>query len=508
MPLKSHWMNRAHLPDFAKLTADVTVDVAIVGAGITGITAAYLLKKAGKKVALLERDRCCQADTGHTTAHLTYVTDKRLSELVKTFGKDHAQAAWEAGQAAMEQIGANVEEEQIHCAFAVVPGYLHAPWKDIPADESQRLQEDAALAVEMGFDAKYFEAIPIAKRPGIRFANQAKFHPLHYLAALTRRIPGEDCHIFEHAEATEFQTDPLAVKVGKHTIHCKYLVLATHVPLMGNTGLIGATLFQTKIASISSYAIGAKLPKATVPQAILSDTSQPYYYLRIDRQDRNDYAILGGEDHKTGQETDPNHCFENLEKLLASIFPEATVDARWTGQVVESPDGLPFIGETAENQFVATAFAGNGMTFGTLSAMMATDAVLRRKNPWRDLFDVNRKKLSTAWDYLKENIDYPYYFIKDKLTAAEGTNLQAVKPGEGKILKLDGQRVAVYRDSHNKVSAVSAICTHMGCVVHWNQADSTWDCPCHGSRFRPTGDVLAGPAEAPLPKADTGTEKK
>lgn len=507
MPMNSYWMETSGLPTFPKLDTDLAIDVVVVGAGITGITAAILLKKAGKTVALLERGRCAHVDTGHTTAHITFVTDKRLTELVKMFGKDHAQAAWDAGQAAMQQIRALVAEEKLECDFVTVPGYLHAPWKEDSKDETESLKEEAALATELGFDAKYLDSVPIAKRPGIRFANQAKFHPLRYLAGLLPRIPGYGSHVFEHSEATEFQDDPLSVKVNGHVIRCKYLVFATHVPLMGNTGLISATMLQTKITSFSSYAIGAKLPKGTVPEAIFSDTDQPYYYLRFDRHPRHGYAIFGGEDHKTGQETNPEKCFESLEKLLGSILPTAEINYRWTGQVVETPDGLPLIGETAKDQFVATAFAGNGMTFGTLGGMMAYDAVLGRKNPWQDLFAVSRKKLSTAWDYLKQNLDYPFYYLKDKISSAEGTSLGDVKPGEGKILKLDGQRLAVYRDSHGKVTRLSPACTHMGCVVHWNDADSTWDCPCHGSRFRATGEVLAGPAESPLEESAPAQSK-
>jgi len=500
-------MERAGLSRFPKVADDINVDVVVVGGGITGITAALLLKKAGQKVALLERDRCAHVDTGHTTAHLTYMTDTRISELVKTFGKDHAQAAWDAGRAAMQQIQSLVDEDKIDCDYSVVPGYLHAPWKDIPKGEKDRLREDAELAAELGFDATYVESVPLAKRPGIRFANQAKFHPLRYLAGLLPQIPGGGSHVFEHSEVTEFETDPLSVKANDRTIRCKYIVLATHVPLMGNKGLLGATLFQTKLASYSSYAIGAKLPKGTAPEAIFSDTSQPYYYLRFDRLARNDYAILGGEDHKTGQENDADACYVRLEKLLKSILPDADVDSRWTGQVVETPDGLPYIGEAVEHQFVATGFAGNGMTFGTLGGMMAADAALGRKNPWQDLFDVNRKKLSATWDYLKQNVDYPYYYLKDKLSGAEGTNLRDVKRDEGKILKLDGQRVAAYRDAHGKVTTLSPACTHMGCIVRWNEADSTWDCPCHGSRFQPTGKVLAGPAETPLEKVSPRENK-
>jgi Rieske Fe-S protein len=266
-------------------------------------------------------------------------------------------------------------------------------------------------------------------------------------------------------------------------------------------------LLQTKLAALSTYAMGARLPKGSTPPAIFSDTSKPYYYLRVDQHARHDYAILGGEDHKTGQENDADARYARLEKLLHSIFADAEVDARWTGQVIETPDGLPYIGEAGEHQFVATGFAGNGMTFGTLGGMMAADAALDRKNPWQDLFAVNRKKLSATWDYLKENIDYPYYLLKDKLTGTWGTSLSAVKRGEGKILKLEGQRLAVYHGSDGKVTTLSPVCTHMGCTVHWNKADSTWDCPCHGSRFQPTGQVLSGPAETPLEEVSLAEKK-
>jgi glycine/D-amino acid oxidase-like deaminating enzyme/nitrite reductase/ring-hydroxylating ferredoxin subunit len=502
MPLKSHWIEKARLPRFPKLGDDLTVDVAVIGGGMTGITAAYLLKKAGRTVALLERDRCARVDTGHTTAHLTYVTDARLRDLVKTFGKDHAQAAWDAGRAALDQIQTLVAAEQIECEYSIVPGYLHAPWREVPKDEVAKLKEDAALAKELGFDADFLGSIPFADRPGVRFANQAKFHPLRYLAGLLGRIAGDGCHVFENTEVTEFAAEPLSVKANERTLRCKDIVIATHVPLMGNTGTVSAALFQSKLVSFTSYAVGAKVAQGTVPEAIFSDTDEPYYYLRADRRARHDYVIFGGEDHKTGQEADAEAPLTRLVEQLGSILPDAKVDSRWSGQVVETPDGLPYIGATADHQFVATGFAGNGMTFGTLGAMMAVDAILGRKNPWSALFDVNRKTLSGAWDYLKENLDYPYYLIRDSLAAAEGTGLRELKRGDGKILKMNGQKVAAFRDAQGRVSTVSPTCTHLGCTVHWNDADSTWDCPCHGSRFRPSGEVFAGPAEAPLEKFD------
>ena len=191
------------------------------------------------------------------------------------------------------------------------------------------------------------------------------------------------------------------------------------------------------------------------------------------------------------------------------MFPSAEVKHRWSGQVIETNDGLPLIGETSDRQFVSTGYSGNGMTFGTLGAIMARDAALGRTNPWRALFDVSRKKIvSGAWDYVKENLDYPYYMIRDRLIAAEAKSLGSLKRGKGAILQVGGRRVAVYRDPRGKIRAVSPICTHLGCIVHWNAAETTWDCPCHGSRFEPTGRVIAGPAESPLEPIDLNEPEK
>jgi len=236
-----------------------------------------------------------------------------------------------------------------------------------------------------------------------------------------------------------------------------------------------------------------------MPEALFWDTSDPYTYIRIDRMADHDRVIFGGEDHKTGQADDTAARFRALEKRARNMFPELDVTHRWSGQVVETNDGLPYIGETSEKQFAATGFAGNGTTFGTLAAMLARDAVLGLKNPWRELFDVGRTKIrGGVWDYVKENVDYPYYMIKDRFAGAEGSSLRQLRRGDGMILSLDGQKVAASRDEAGRVTLRSPTCTHMGCTVAWNGAERTWDCPCHGSRFRPDGEVLSGPAESPL----------
>ena len=497
-----YWIDSGPLPTFERLDGDRSVDVVVVGGGITGITAAYLLKRAGKTVALIDRRRFASVDTGHTTAHLTYVTDDRLSKLVDTFGRDHARAAWDAGRAGLWQIASIVDAEGIDCGFSWTSGWLHASFDGHDDDDVDALREEARLVSELGFPAQFRGRVPFVDRPGIEFEDQALFHPRRYLRALLETIPGEGSCAFEHTNADQVEGNgeqaPLTVVTPRGRLSCQYVVIATHTPIMGKTGLLSAALFQTKLALFTSYALGGKIPAGSVPEGSYWDTSQPYYYLRVDAGSRADYAIFGGEDHKTGQEDDPSGCYARLEERLRKLIPSIEIDHRWSGQVVESHDGLPFIGETSDRQFAATAYAGNGMTYGTLAGMMACDAATGRANPWSDLFDTRRKKVGGLWDYLRENKDYPYYLIRDRFAGAEGKSLRALRRGQGKILDLNGTRVAAFRDAAGRVTRLSPTCTHMGCTVEWNEAESTWDCPCHGSRFESKGKVLAGPAETPL----------
>jgi glycine/D-amino acid oxidase-like deaminating enzyme/nitrite reductase/ring-hydroxylating ferredoxin subunit len=498
MATTSYWQRTTKLPKFKSLRGTVEVDVAIVGGGLTGISAAYLLKRAGKRVALLERDRFLQVDTGHTTAHLTYVTDLRMNELLKSFSEDHARAVLDAGNAAIHQIHEIIHKEKIECDFRWAPAYLYEALGGSKS-ESRSLKKDADISVELGFPARFMDSIPIFAKPGVRFPEQAMFHPLHYCSALLKLLDGDGSYVFENADVEEIEGDPIRIKTKSGTISCQKVIVATHTPLMGKSGMVSAALFQSKLSPYTSYAVGARLPKASIDDALYWDTADPYTYLRLDRLPNYDYSILGGEDHKTGQADQSEKRFARLEKTLLKIFPNAKPDARWSGQVIETNDGLPFIGETTENQFVATGFSGNGMTFGTLSAMMARDWVQEKRNPWSELFSPSRKKLrGGVWNYLKENLDYPYYLLKDRLAGEEAKSAKCVKRGEGRILKIDGERVAAYRDKEGKLTKLSPVCTHLGCLVHWNDAEGSWDCPCHGSRFQCTGEVIAGPAQTPL----------
>jgi glycine/D-amino acid oxidase-like deaminating enzyme/nitrite reductase/ring-hydroxylating ferredoxin subunit len=498
----SYWIDSTPIEAFPSIASDVNVDILVVGAGLTGITTAYLLKKAGMKVALIDRGRVAATDTGHTTAHLTHVTDTRLSDLAGNFGEDHAQAAWDAGVAAIDEIESIVTRENLDCEFTRVPGYLHAPADDNLDKERNSFKKEADLAAKLGFDAGYVDSIPFFHLPGIRFSNQAKFHPRKYLGQLIAKIPGNGSHVFEKSEAGEFDAEKRRTRVGDHWIGFSRVVLATHNPLLGLAGVAWATLFQTKLALYNSYVLGAKVPSGAIPMALFWDTKDPYDYLRVDRHEDFDYVIFGGEDHKTGQVSDTEARFGRLLARLKKIAPAARLEHRWSGQVIETNDGLPFIGPNSDEQFIATGYAGNGMTFGTVAALMARDWAMGTKNPWTDLFDVERKKIKGGtWDYLRENKDYPYYFVKDRLARAEADSVRDLKPGHGMIVKSHGKKAAAYRDPSGEVHKVSAVCTHMGCIVRWNPAESTWDCPCHGSRFKPTGEVISGPAEEPLPPA-------
>jgi glycine/D-amino acid oxidase-like deaminating enzyme/nitrite reductase/ring-hydroxylating ferredoxin subunit len=498
-----YWAASAAFPACASLTEDLVADVVVVGGGICGLTTAYLLARAGKQVVVLERDRCASADTGHTSAHLTMVTDARLHALVRDFGRTHAQAVWDAGLAAIGTIDAAIREHRIDAGFAWVDGYLHAPVDGDERAHVEGLQEDAALARDLGFDVEYIDAAPLVHRPAIRVAGQARVHPRAYLAGLAHALVAMGGRIFEQSPASEFTEAPNAVRSQGHEIRCADVVLATHNPLAGLTGMLGATLMQTKLALYTSYVVAGTVASGTVPDSLWWDTNDPYQYLRIAPGNGRDLLILGGADHKTGQQQDTTSCYSDLERRLTSLVPGVDLTHRWSGQVIETADGLPYIGKTADHQYAATGFAGNGLTFGTLAGLVISDTILHRRNPWVDLFDPSRKAVTRGlWDYLKENMDYPYYMIRDRFAGADSRAQREIARGQGKVVQRNGERVAVYRNDDGAVEMRSATCTHMGCIVRWNAAERTWDCPCHGSRFTPQGAVISGPAESSLAEVD------
>ena len=532
MKTTPYWLETAPEVSFPGISADLQgygtgsagselqVDVLVVGAGMTGLTAAWLLRKAGKRVAVVDRGRVAGGESGHTTAHLTVVTDVFLKDLVHKFGRDHAEAAWDAHGAAIEQLRAIAKEIGVDCELRQVPAFLVVA-EDAPKADAAELQEEAGVLRELGFPGEYVAAGPtlgaVQGRPGIRYANQWKFHPVKYLRALATAFVEAGGFLFEHTEAHEFHSDPTRVKTrstseaeagaetnGGCTVAYEDLVLATHNPLTGQAGFLSQTLLQTKLALYSTYAVEGRAAAGSLPEMLWWDTGKPYLYLRVDRTDAGDVIILGGEDHKTGQdmEGDPEARFARLETKLRKMVPGVVIERRWSGQVIETVDGLPYIGEMhagkLERQFVGTGYSGHGTSFGTLAGMMARDVIVDGASPWTDLFAVERKKLSATWDYLVENKDYPFYLAKGLLSRGGKSDVEILQPGEGAVVRQDGHKVAACCDDAGERHVLSPICPHMGCTVAWNAAERTWDCPCHGSRFQPDGKVFSGPAESDL----------
>ncbi|WP_395746104.1 FAD-dependent oxidoreductase [Prosthecobacter sp.] len=498
MKHESPW-KLASVPSFPALDQDASTEALVIGGGISGVTAAYLLAQAGCSVILVEKDRLGSGQTFCTTAHISYPTDERLRDLVKTFGREHAEAVWDACKASSDQIRRNVCAESIDCDFSHVPAYLYAA-EGAEKDETPALHEDASLASWMGFDARFISQCPVTHQPAVLFSNLLKFHPLKYLLALAEAAQKKGAQIHENCEAWEFDPEKRTVRCNGHTISYQHVFIATHVPLQGTAGMLSSTLLQTKLAGYTTYAMEAELPDTVVPEALWWDTADPYFYFRTDKVGDTLRIIAGGEDNKTGQEEDTDARYTALMQRVQKWFPSARFLRRWSGQVIETVDGLPYIGEYA-GQFVATGFSGTGMTFGTLSGMMFAEHVQGIASPWKSLFHVERKELSSTWDYLKENKDYPYYLTKS-LFMGSSRKPEELGEGHGAILRMNGKKVAAARDKQGGLTLLSAICPHMGCVVGWNHADQLWECPCHGSTFTPEGKVLTGPAETPLEPVD------
>ncbi|MCW1886055.1 FAD-dependent oxidoreductase [Luteolibacter flavescens] len=492
------WLDLPDGPAFPTLAEDTETGVLVIGGGITGVTAAWLLAREGRRVTLLERETIGARDSGHTTAHLTYLTDTRLPKLVDTLGKDDARLAWEAGRDAMAMIRSAVESLGIGCGFAVVPGYLALDDEEDQSMGGIALRREEELMLELGFDVVMDGVNPVTGTAAIRFREQMKFHPLKYLRALAADAVKHGAKIHEHTSVDEFHDDPKRVIAGGHEVRYDKVIIATHVPLQGTAQTMGAALFQSKLFPYSSYAVCVRIPADGVKELIWSDTAEPFRYVRMEAGEGGEaQVILGGEDHKTGQESDPDECFARLEEWLTKWIPDAEVTHRWSGQVIETVDGLPYIGETVQDQFVATGFSGNGFTYGTAAAMMALAWVRGEEHAWSKLFAPGRKTPLSLKEYLKENADATLRMIRDWLKTPDG-HPQLLEPDEGRVMEHNGERVAAYRDPEGELHLCSAVCPHLGCVVAWNAAERTWDCPCHGSRFGATGKVIAGPAEKDL----------
>ncbi|WP_095985269.1 FAD-dependent oxidoreductase [Cystobacter fuscus] len=484
---QSLWTVSAPARRYPPLPGDLEVDVVVVGGGIAGLTTAWLLKQEGKRVAVVEMHRILTGQTGQTTAHLTELLDVSYDTLASDFGEKGARLAAESTRASIEKISSLVERLGIACDFQRLPGYRYAETED----EARQLECEASAARRAGLLCSLTRDVPLPYPVmlALRVEDQAQLHPRAYLQALAERIVGEGSHVFEETQVTDIHEGvPCRVQTTRGVLLCQEVVEATTTPL-------NRVLLHTKLMPYRTYALAARLEAPLAP-GLYYDSKEPYHYIRTQRLDGADYVIVGGEDHKVGAEEDTARRYLALEEYLRQHFSASRVEYRWSGQVIEPVDGLAYIGRNGGSRhvWVATGFSGTGMTFGTLAGMILSDLILGRDNRYASLYDATRvKPIAGARDFVHENADVAFHFVADRLARPDTHDLSEVPPGEGRIVEVEGRKVAVYRETSGGVHALSPVCTHLGCHVHWNNAERSWDCPCHGGRFSPTGEVLNGP---------------
>lgn len=499
----SLWKDTAPSPDRPALGSDVEVDVCVIGAGISGITTAYLLALEGRRVAVVDRMSVGGGETGQTTAHLSNVLDDRFRSIARMFGRDGATVARESHRAAIDWIAATVAEEGIDCAFERLDGYLFLA----DSDQGELLDRELNAATDAGFtNAERLPRIPVIdwdSRPCLRFADQAQFHPLRYLNGLAEAAMRAGASIYPGTEISEAPAggDPARLRTrGRQVITARAAVVATNYPITRWKGIV------PRLAAYRTYVVGLAIPPGAVPHALYWDTADPYHYVRVagGRTPDEEVLIVGGEDHRTGEEIDPAEPFTRLERWTRERFPAATeVRYRWSGQVQEPVDAMAYIGRHPgeENLYVITGDSGQGMTHGTIGGMIVADLILGRENPWTDLYDPSRSGLAAPLEMARENLAVAAQ-LPDRLLRHEVESPAEIAPGAGAVIRRSGGPVAVYRDEDGATHARSATCTHLGCVVRWNPLERSWDCPCHGSRFSPDGEVLTAPAIDPLGAAE------
>ncbi len=491
---ESLWHATHQLRSFTPLSGNHETDIAIVGGGITGLTAAVILSRAGQRVTILERDRIGSGETGNTTSHLTEAVDGRYQRIAKDFGSDGARLVARASREAIDWIERSICGG-VQCGFQRLPGYLYTEreW------DLEWLADELDAARTAGCDVVWDDhpPTPFPTRGAIRWNNQGQVHATAYLEALVDQALATGVRICDATRVVGVHDDePCRVETTAGTVRANHVFVAANVPVNNRV------LLHTKLAAYRSYAIAAAIDPPEV-SGLLWDTDNPYHYTRWQRLGGQTYLIVGGEDHKTGEEVETEACYDRLLTYARQRYGISEVAFRWSGQIIEPADGLPFIGLNAMSQrvYVATGYSGNGMTFGTSAGMIVSDQILGKPNPYAELFDATRiKLLASAYDYVKENIQVAVHLITNRLTSidVEDQPIQALRPGDGGIFESDEGKVAVCRDATGVIHACSAVCTHLGCDVGWNEAEQTWDCPCHGSRFSPDGAVLNGPAVGDL----------
>ena len=492
---KTYW-REIELPSFKKLTEDISVDVAIVGAGITGITAANLLSKQGVKVAILEAGSVLNGTTGHTTAKVTAQHGLIYDEFINHFGEEKARLYFESHMNAIQFVESNVNEKGIDCDFSKQDAYIYA----VTDEYKEKLVTEWEAYKRLDIDGALKDTIPfdIEVKAALMMRNQAQFHPLKYLTTLLDEAVQAGCMVFENTTATDIEDDDQQSKVvtkSGFNVTCTKVIIASHFPFYDLPGLYFARMYADR-----SYAIGIKTDKE-YPGGMYISADSPTRSIRYTPVNGQNLIIIGGENHKTGQGIDTNAHFENLEAFAEEVFGIKEYDFRWSAQDLVTLDKLPYIGPiTSEREhiLVATGFKKWGMTTGTMAGHLLSDYVLDKENPYKELYSPSRFHADPDLkSIVSTNVDVAKHLIKGKLEIVPG-DPDDLSDGEGSVVMYNGKRAGAYKDENGKLYIVDTTCTHLGCECEWNHAEKTWDCPCHGSRYAYSGDVIEGPAKKAL----------
>ena len=480
------------------LPADASADVCVIGAGIAGLGTAYLLSRQGLKVIVIDAVGIGAGETGRTTAHF-FPPDEWYANIEDDFGPDQAALVANSFASAIDTVEEIIRNEAIDCEFERLDGYLYA----LPGNGFRDFDKELAAALRAGAPAEWCERVPglsFDTGPCIRYHGQAQFHPLKYLNGLAQAIVRQGGKVYGATRALKLAGDNNMQMVS--TEHGE--IGARSVVVASNTPFNNRFVMHTKQAGYMSYVIGVAVPQGSVPRILLWDTGDPYYYVRLSDSGApagHEVLIVGGADHKVGQEAHPARHYADIEQWLRERFPMAgEVLYRWSGEVMEPADGPAFLGRNPmdnDNVYIITGDSGNGMTHATIGAMLVRDLILGRVNPWSKLYEPSRKVIHGVSDFIGEQVNTLAQY-RDWAQGSELRSLEQLQAGQGAIMRHGLRKLAVYRDELGALHVLSATCTHLGCVVHFNQAERSWDCPCHGSRFDVDGHILHGPASTAL----------
>ncbi|RZJ36174.1 MAG: FAD-dependent oxidoreductase [Flavobacterium sp.] len=497
--IKSIWRSFADKTFFPNLESDAKADVAIIGGGITGVTTALLLKEAGYDVVLVEAMKVGAGNTGHSTGNLYIAVEEGFDTIQSKYDTETLKTVISARAEAMALIEQNVARFNIDCDLHKRSWYCYSANEENcnKIEKIYNAARDAGVAITEIAQGEL--PFPVAK--GVKIDNQAQFNPLAYTQQLAVAIDGESCRIYENSPVTaiEEQDGMQFVRTPQGSVSAKYLVHATHTPK-------GVFLdFHSLLGTYREYGIAAKLNSGDYPDGTFWGyyNNNERFSVRTYEHEGEKRIIVVGQPHEVGQKRDNNENIARLEEFLHQHFDVREVTNRWGGQHYKSADVLPYIGRRSadSNVLVATGFSTDGLTYGTLSAMIIRDELFEKETEYTKLFSAARHNpLKAAGNVIKENAINAVELIKGYVF--KHGNAQDVAAGEGKVIDSDGRKLAVYREEGGDLRACSAICTHLGCVVSWNSAEKTWDCPCHASRFDVDGCIIEGPALIPLEKVE------